>query len=60
MFHLDPARKNSTNLYDIYHQCVKWKKSGWWTEERSETCRVAFQNKFEKIVHPFGFIVRKM
>jgi len=24
--------------------------SRWWTEELSETCRVSFQNKFEKLV----------
>jgi hypothetical protein len=33
--------------------------SWWWTEELSETCRVSFQNKFEKLVHLVGFIVRK-
>jgi hypothetical protein len=33
--------------------------SRWWTEELSETCRVSFQNKFEKSVHLFGFVIRK-
>jgi hypothetical protein len=33
--------------------------SWWWTEELSETCRISFQNKFEKLVHLVGFIVRK-
>jgi hypothetical protein len=33
--------------------------SWWWTEELSKTCRVSFQNKFEKIVHLVGFIIRK-
>ena len=33
------------------------KNSWWWTEELSETCRVLFQNKFEKIVHLVGFII---
>jgi hypothetical protein len=33
--------------------------SWWWTEELSETCRIPFQNKFEKLVHLFGFIIRK-
>jgi hypothetical protein len=33
--------------------------SWWWTEELSETCRVSFQNKFEKLVRLVGFIVRK-
>jgi hypothetical protein len=33
--------------------------SWWWTEELSETCRVSFQNKFEKLVHLVGFITKK-
>jgi hypothetical protein len=32
--------------------------SGWWTEKLPETCRVLFQNKFEKLVHLVGFIIR--
>jgi len=28
--------------------------SWWWTVNQSETCRVLFQNKFEKLVHLFG------
>jgi hypothetical protein len=32
--------------------------SWWWTEELSETCRVSFQNKFEKLVHLVGLFVR--
>jgi len=27
------------------------------TEELSETCRVSFQNKFERLVHLIGFII---
>jgi hypothetical protein len=38
--------------------CIKWKNSWWWTEELSETCRVSFQNKNEKLVHLVGFIIR--
>jgi hypothetical protein len=34
------------------------KNSWWWTEELSETCRVSFQNKLEKLVHLVGFIIR--
>ena len=34
--------------------------SWWWTEELSDTCRVSFQNKFEKLVHLVGFIIRKI
>jgi hypothetical protein len=33
--------------------------SWWWTEKLSETCRVLFQNKYEKLVHLAGFIIRK-
>jgi hypothetical protein len=36
------------------------KNSWWWTEELSETCRVSFQNKFEKLVHLVGFIIRNL
>jgi len=32
----------------------------WWTEELSETCRFLFQNKFEKLVHLIGFIIRTL
>jgi hypothetical protein len=32
--------------------------SWWWTDELSETCKVSFQNKFEKLVHLVGFIIR--
>ena len=30
------------------------KNSWWWTDELSETCRVLFQNKFEKLMHLKG------
>ena len=34
-------------------------KNSWWrTEELSETRSVSFQNKFEKLVHLVGFIIR--
>jgi len=56
--HPDPARKLSSKLYDIYHCCVTVKNSWWWIEELSETCRISFQNKFEKLVHLVGFIIR--
>ena len=38
---------------------VQWINSWWWTEELSETCRVSWQNKFEKLVHLVGFITKK-
>jgi len=34
------------------------KSSWWWTEELSGTCRVSFPNKFEKLAHLVGFIIR--
>jgi len=39
---------------------VQWIDSWWWTEELSETCRVSWQNKFVKLVHLVGFIIRKL
>jgi len=33
--------------YMSYRFADSW-NSWWWTEELSETCRVLFQNKFEK------------
>ena len=38
---------------------VQWINSWWRTEQLSETCRVSCQNKFVKLVHLVGFIVRK-
>jgi len=34
------------------------KNSWWWTEELSETYRVSFQNKFEKLMRLVGFVIR--
>jgi hypothetical protein len=34
------------------------KNSWWWTGEMSKTFRVSVQNKFEKLVHLVGFIIR--
>jgi hypothetical protein len=31
--------------------------SRWWTEELPETCRISFQDKFQKLVHVIGFII---
>ena len=38
---------------------VQWIKSWWWTEELSEACRVSCQNKFVKLVHLVGFVIKK-
>ena len=60
VFYPDPARKLSENLYDIYHCCVYSKKT---PEDGQRNCpkHVEFysNNKFEKLVHPVGFIIKK-
>jgi hypothetical protein len=38
---------------------VQWITSRRWTVELSETCRVSCQNKFVKLVHLVGFIIKK-
>jgi len=38
---------------------VQWINSWWWTEELFEICRVSCQNKFVKLVHLVGFIIKK-
>jgi len=61
MKHTDPARKLSTNLYDIYLLlCVQWKTPD--DGQRSGPKHVEFhsKNKFEKLVHLVGFIIRKL
>ena len=60
-FHPSPARKLSTNLYYIRIPLLslEWLNSWWWTDELSETCRVSCQNKFIKLVHLVGFIMKK-
>ena len=53
------VRKLSANLYDIYHCCVYSEKTPDDGQRNCpETCRVLFQNKFEKLVHLVGFIIR--
>jgi hypothetical protein len=39
---------------------VQWINSWWWTDELSETCRVSCQNKFVKLVHLVGFIIKEI
>ena len=36
------------------------KNAWWWTEELSETCRISFQKKTEKLIHLVGFIIRNL
>jgi len=55
----DPARKLSPNLYDIYHCCVYSEKI---SDVGQRNCpkHVEFhsKNKFEKLVHLVGLIIR--
>jgi len=60
-FRPDPARKLSANLYNIYHYCVYSEKT---PNEGQRNCpnHVVFysKNKFEKLVHLVGFIIRNL
>jgi len=60
-FRPDPARKLSANLYDIYHCCVYSDKT---PDGGQRNCpkHVEFysKNKFEKLVHLVGFIIRNL
>ena len=46
----------------VWHTCISLlctvKNSWWWTEELSETCRFYLKNKFQKLMHLVGFIIR--
>jgi len=59
MEHSDPARKLSANLYDIYCCCVYSENP---PDDGQRNCpkHVEFhsKNKFEKLVHLVGFIIR--
>jgi len=54
----DPTRKLSADLYDIYHWCLQWKTPD--NGQRNSLKHVEFpsKNKFEKLVHLVGFIIR--
>jgi hypothetical protein len=59
-FHPGPARKLCTvPLWHVPLLSVQWINFWWCTEELSETCRVSCQNKFVKLVHLVGFIIKK-
>ena len=53
------ARKLSANLYDIYHCCMYSKKT---PDDGKRNCpkhaEFHSKNKFEKLVHLVGFIIR--
>jgi len=46
-------------VWNIPLLSVQWMNSWWWTKELSETCRVSCQNKFLKLVHLVGFIIKE-
>jgi len=58
-FRPDPARKLSAKLYDIYHCCVYSEKTPG-DGQRNCPKHVEFysKNKFKKLVHLVGFIIR--
>ena len=57
-FHPDPARKLSANLYDIPLLCGQWKTSDDGQRNCTKHVEFHFKNKFEKLVHLVGFIIR--
>jgi len=58
VFHRDPARKLSGNLYDIYHCCVYSEKTPDDGQRNSlKHVEFYFKNKFEELVHLVGFII---
>jgi len=58
-FHPGPDRK--LVYKHVWHTPmlnIQWINSWWLTEEISETCRVHWQNKFVRLVHLFGLIIK--
>jgi hypothetical protein len=58
-FRAGPSWSCSKPVWHITLLSVQWINSWWWTEELSQTCRVSCQNKFVKLVHLVGFIIKK-
>ena len=57
-FRPDSARKLSANLYDICHCCVYSKKTPDVQRNCQKHVELYSKNKFEKLVHLVGFIIR--
>ena len=55
-FHPGPASMTYVHTPSL---SVQWINSWWWTDKLSETCTVSWQNKFVKLVHLVGFIIKK-
>ena len=47
-------------VWHILLLSVQWMNSWLWTKELSETCSVSCQNKFVKLVHLFGFVIKEI
>ena len=59
-FRPDPILKMSANLYDIHHCCVYSEKLLMMERGTVRNMKSFIpKNKFEKLVHLFGFIIRK-
>jgi hypothetical protein len=56
--HPDPACKLSANLYNIPLLCVQWKTPDGRQRNSPKHVEPHSKNKFEKLVHLVGFIVR--
>ena len=54
----EPARKLSANLCDIYHCCLQWRTRDGGQRNCPKHVEFYSQNKFEKLVHLVGFIIR--
>jgi hypothetical protein len=61
MVHPDPSSKQSANLYDIYH-CYVYSEKLLMMDRGTVPKHVEFysKNKFEKLEHLVGFIIRKI
>jgi len=54
-----PSWSCSKAVWHIPLLSVRWINSWWWREELAKTCGVSCQNKFVKLVHLVGFIIKK-
>ena len=50
--------QESSTLWQIPIAVYKVLDSWWWTVNLSETCRVLYQDKVEKLLHLVGFVIR--
>jgi len=57
---LSSSKAVYTPVRHIPSLSVQWINSWWWAEELSVTCRFSCQNKFVKLVHLVGFIIKEI